>query len=152
MNESINICYTRLNSSADLDGFIAALTETLADEGSSPTITTQLVPTTALNGNTFRAVWTGDYSFQSPDGFYTFSETGLQTQVDSKKLNYDTLMALLAGRGKHIEHAYRNALRGIFNVAVNVRDGAHVPPSPMTGTEYVTAILEAGLAAFPNSV
>lgn len=151
MNESIVISFTKLANPVDVDGFIDVLSDTLSEQGSTPAITAGQVSPYSLDGNQFRVVWTGSYSFTTPDGFYTFSETDLRVEVEVHELNYNALMVLLGARARLISEAYRSSLRGIFNVATNVANGSYVPSNNMDGSEYIRDTLEAALAAFPNS-
>lgn len=150
MNESIVIQYTKFATSADVDGFIDVLEDTLSEQGSTPTVSHAMVSPFTLDGNQFRVVWTGSYSFKTPDEFYTFAETDLRVEVEVQELNYNALMVLLGARARILAEAYRTSVRGIFNVATNVANGSYVPTG-MSGEEYIRDTLEAALNAFPNS-
>jgi len=151
MNETISISYHRSAANlADLNGFQDVLTDTLSEQGSTPTITTsQLSAQDMHNGSAVRIVWTGSYSFATPDGMYNFAEQDIKVEVVADKLDHNALMRLLAGRGRKLSQSYRNALRGIYNVSTYIKDGTFVPTMPVA--EYLNATLENAINAFPNS-
>ncbi|WJJ55213.1 hypothetical protein [Xanthomonas phage RTH11] len=149
MNETITIQHNAFADAAAVAAFREILLEVLADEGSTPTVVVQKVGPFQLDGNQFRVVWMGGYSFASPDGFYTFSEQDLRVEVESIELDFDAYTKLVAGRSRAVVRGYRNALRGIFNMATALNNGAHVPSTPVN--EYVQLTLEAAVNAFPNS-
>ena len=149
MQETITIQHTSFADAAAVDGFKEILKELLAAEGSTPTIVVQKVGPFQLDGNQFRVAWLGGYSFSSPDQFYSFGEQDLKVEVESIELDFDVYTKLEAGRSRALVRGYRNALRGIFNMATALNNGAHVPTLPVN--EYVQKTLEAAQAAFPNT-
>lgn len=149
MNETITIQHNAFADAAAVAAFKAILLELLAEEGSTPTIVTQKVGPFQLDGNQFRVVWLGGYSFQSPDSHYKFSEQALKVEVESIELDFDAYTKLVAGRSRAVTMGYRNALRGVYNMAVALNNGEHTPVMPVN--EYVQKTLEAAVNAFPNS-
>lgn len=149
MNETITIQHNAFADAAAVAAFREILLEVLAAEGSTPTIVVQKVRPFQLDGNQFRVVWLGGYSFTSPDGFYNFSEQNLKVEVESIELDFDVYTKLEAGRSRALVRGYRNALRGIFNMATELNNGTHVPTLPVN--EYVQKTLEAAQSAFPNT-
>lgn len=152
MNEFISISYHRSAANvADLAGFKDVLSDTLSEQGSVPVITTsQLSAQEMHNGAAVRIVWTADYAFASPDAYYNFGEQNITVEVVADKLDHNALMKLLAGRGRKLSQSYRNALRGIYNVSVSLKNGDYVPTG-MSTTEYLSVTLENAVNAFPNS-
>lgn len=149
MRESVIISHTRFANAGDIAGFKDVLTETLAEQGSSADVQVQLVSPFDLDGNQFRVLWTADYAFSSPDNHHHFEHQLGSVEVESKRLNYQTLMLLMAGRGRKINDAYRTTLRYICSVAISLRKGEHVPA--ISSMEYMEETLKAALAAFPDS-
>jgi hypothetical protein len=150
MQENIEIRYTKLASAVDVDGFKDVLLDTLEEQGSTPTASILQVNPYTLDGNNFRIVWTGSYSFQTPDGYRTFSESGLRVEVEVKELDYNALMVFLGARSKVMAEAYRDSVRGIHNLAADIAAGSYGGNVP-NDAEYIRDTLEAALNEFPNS-
>lgn len=150
MQESISISHFRNVPAADLSGFKDVLADALSEQGSAPVITSATAMPSQLGGGAVRIVWTGSYSFQSPDGYYTFSESNITVEVVAEQLDHNALTRLLALRSHAIVKAYRNALRGIFNMSVNLKNGTYAPQG-MTGVEYLSETLDRAVQAFPNT-
>ncbi len=151
MIETITIQHNAFASTAAVDAFKAILAELLAEEGSTPTIIVQKVKPFQLDGNQFRVVWLGGYSFTSPDEHFKFHEDNLRAEVEATDLDFDVYTKLVAARSRQLVMGYRNALRGVYNMTVDLNAGvsAYVPVMPVN--EYVQKTLEAALTAFPNT-
>lgn len=148
MRESVIISHSRFANAGDIAGFVDVLSATLAEQGSSADIQTQQVSVFALDGNQFRVLWTADYEFASPDNHFSFKHQLGAVEVESRCLNYDTLMLLMGGRDRKLSAAYRTTLRNICNVALSLREGVCSPSLPPM--EYLEETLRAALQAFPN--
>lgn len=149
MNEYISISYTSLTNAADVAGFVDTLSELLIEQGSSPLIQTEKVSVDSLKGNQFEIKWSADYDFATPDQYYRFKATLPLVEVVAQELDYNAMMLFVAGRAKQLNRGYRDVLRGIFNVSVNLKNGTYVPTIP--AADYLSATLEAAVNAFPNS-
>ncbi|QVD49110.1 hypothetical protein LUCX_40 [Xanthomonas phage vB_XciM_LucasX] len=149
MQESIRIQYNPFANPAAVDAFMDTLSEQLAAEGSAPTITSEKVGPFALDGQQFRVVWTGSYAFSSPDQYYNFGQSDLRVEVETTDLDFSTFEKFTAGRERAIKMAYREALRGVYNMSASLAEGHHTPTLPKDA--YIRNTLEEALAAFPNS-
>lgn len=152
MNEQIVISYTGFHNPADLAGFVDVLVDTLAEQGSACSIQTQQVSPFAMDGNQFRVVWGGSYSFKSPDGAFHFGRGGqdLHVEVETQVLDFSAMMRLFGGRSRKLTEAYRDTLREIYNLSVNVRSGA-VDTGELSQAGYLSETLDSAVNAFPNS-
>lgn len=150
MQENVIISFDRTVAPVDVHGFKDVISDVLAEQGSSATVEIQTVDSIyAQEGCPVAVNWNGSYHFATPDQSHNFSESDLTVTVRGEFLNHDLLMKLLAHRNHVVNKAYRNALRGIYNLSVSIQNGEFTPEMPVA--QYLRETLEAAIESFPNT-
>lgn len=149
MQEEILVRFDRTVAPADVQGFKDVLTDVILEQGSSAVVAVEQVPVNELNGQPVSITWMASYAFATPDDQHRFGEDALTVTVTGPEMDHELLMSLLAKRSHTLNKAYRNALRGIYNLSVNIRDGAVVPVVPVA--EYLSETIENAIDVFPNT-
>lgn len=149
MQEEILVRFDRTVAPADVQGFKDVLTDVILEQGSSAVVTIEQMSVNELNGQPVSITWMASYAFSTPDEQFRFGEDALSVAVTGPEMDHELLMSLLAKRNYTLTKAYRNALRGIFNLSVNIRNGDYTPSVPVA--EYLAETLEAAIDVFPNT-
>ena len=147
MQENIIITFDRTVAAADVQGFKDVLADVILEQGSSAQIQVESAPVLAMEGCAVAVRWEGSYRFTTPDESQIFSNT-LSCVVRAPELDHELLISTLAHRADLIGKAYRDALRGIRNLALSIKSGAVTPADPV---EYIRQTTDAALSVFPNT-
>lgn len=149
MQEAITIHHLRSVATADLNGFKDVLEDSMAEQGSTVNVLCLASTPGGLKGSVVSIGWVGNFSFQTPDGQFTFGGEDLKVVLSADSLDHNTLARFEAVRSAAIAKAYRHALRGILNLASDIKSGAVTVAGDRV--EYLEQTLANAVNAFPNS-